>query len=300
MRLGEQVLEAEAAGVDRVQIDVMDGRFVPNITFGAVAIECLRPLTHIQLEAHLMVTPPEDFIDGIAQAGADTIIVHQEATPHLHRALQQIRNLGKKAGVALNPSSPACLVSEVLDDVQIVLVMTVNPGFGGQEFIPRTIHKIREIREMIRERGTDCELEVDGGINLETAPEAIKAGANVLVAGTAVFGAQDGVATAIRELIARCTPFDTRTRNSIGMSDRPHELRDISLGACESSRRDSNETSPDLKSLVRNLKDEAEAKAIWRTLEQTKWNRKETARLLNISYKALLYKIRQFNLDRRS
>ena len=209
MRLGEQVREAEAAGVDRVQIDVMDGRFVPNITFGAVAIECLRPLTRIQLEAHLMVRPPEDFIERIAQAGADTIIVHQEATPHLHRALQQIRSLGKRAGVALNPSSPACLVSEVLEDVQLVLVMTVNPGFGGQKFIPRTLHKIREIHEMIRKRGMDCELEVDGGIDLQTAPEAVKAGANVLVAGTAVFGAQCGVAQAVRELLARCTPFET-------------------------------------------------------------------------------------------
>ncbi|MGH9356004.1 MAG: ribulose-phosphate 3-epimerase [Terriglobia bacterium] len=209
MRLGEQVREAEASGVDRVQIDVMDGRFVPNITFGAVAIECLRPLTRIQLEAHLMVAPPEDFIDSIAKAGADTIIVHQEATPHLHRAVQQIRNLGKKAGVALNPSSPACLLTEVLEDVQMVLVMTVNPGFGGQKFIPRALHKVRELRAMIRERGMNCELEVDGGINFETAPEAVKAGANVLVAGTAVFHFQGGVAEAIRELVTRCAPFES-------------------------------------------------------------------------------------------
>ncbi|MGH9359938.1 MAG: ribulose-phosphate 3-epimerase [Candidatus Acidiferrales bacterium] len=218
MRLGEQVREAEACGVDRVQIDVMDGRFVPNITFGAVAIECLRPLTQIQLEAHLMVAPPEDFIESMAKAGADTIIIHQEATPHLHRAVQQIRNLGKKAGVALNPASPACLVSEVLEDVQLILAMTVNPGFGGQHFIPNTLPKIRTIRRMIEERSLNCELEVDGGINFDTAPEAVNAGANVLVAGTAVFGFPGGVAAAIRELLARCAPFENR---SVGPHPQP-------------------------------------------------------------------------------
>lgn len=208
MRLGEQVLEAEAAGVDRVQIDVMDGRFVPNITFGAVAIKSLRPLTRLQLEAHLMVTPPEDFIQCIAEAGADTIIIHQEATPHLHRAVQQIHALGKKAGVALNPSSPACLLSEVLDDLQLVLVMTVNPGFGGQEFIPRTLHKIRRVRDMMQERGINCEVEVDGGINLHTAPQVVKAGANVLVAGTAVFDSPDGIAGAVQALLSACASFE--------------------------------------------------------------------------------------------
>lgn len=209
MRLGEQVQEAEAAGVDRVQIDVMDGRFVPNITFGAVAVESLRPLTQIQLEAHLMVQPPEDFIESIAQAGADTIIVHQEATPHLHRAIQHIHSLGKKAGVALNPSTPACLLSEVAESLQLILVMTVNPGFGGQEFIPETLRKIRQVREMVRERQIDCEVEVDGGINLETAPQVVKAGANVLVAGTAVFDCKQGIAAAIRDLLAVCSPSGT-------------------------------------------------------------------------------------------
>lgn len=205
MRLGEQVQEAEAAGVDRVQIDVMDGRFVPNITFGTVAVESLRPLTQIQLEAHLMVQPPEDFIESIAQAGADTIIVHQEATPHLHRAIQHIHSLGKKAGVALNPSTPASLLSEVAESLQLILVMTVNPGFGGQEFIPETLRKIRQVREMIHERQIDCEVEVDGGINLETAPQVVKAGANVLVAGTAVFDCKQGIAAAIRDLLAVCS-----------------------------------------------------------------------------------------------
>ncbi|MGH9470621.1 MAG: ribulose-phosphate 3-epimerase [Terriglobia bacterium] len=204
MRLGEQAQEAEAAGVDRIQIDVMDGRFVPNITFGANAVQCLRPLVRLQLEAHLMVEPPEDFIEEIARAGADTIIVHQEATPHLHRAIQQIHGLGKRAGVALNPSTPASLLSEALEIVELALVMTVNPGFGGQEFIPQTLSKIRQVRGMLRERGVNAEVEVDGGITLETAPEAVRAGADVLVAGTSVFGAEEGVAAAIRGLEAAC------------------------------------------------------------------------------------------------
>src|SRR5579884_2901681 len=202
MRLGEQVQEAEAAGVDRVQIDVMDGRFVPNITFGAVVVKCLRPVTRLQLEAHLMVQPPEDFIEPIARAGADTIIVHQEATPHLHRAIQHIHSLGKKAGVALNPSTPAELLSEVIGNVELVLVMTVNPGFGGQEFIMETLPKIRKVREQIEARGLDCEVEVDGGINLETAHLAVQAGANVLVAGSSVFDCKNGVAAAIQSLIS--------------------------------------------------------------------------------------------------
>ena len=201
-RLGEQVQAVEAAGADRVQVDVMDGRFVPNITFGALAIEALRPLTRLTIEAHLMVDHPEDFIATYARAGADTIIVHQEATSHLHRTLQQIRALGKKAGVALNPSTPAMLISEVLPSVGLVLVMTVNPGFGGQEFIPATLEKIRQVRRAIEERGLDCEVEVDGGINEETARQVAEAGANVLVAGSAVFGSKDGVAAAIQRLLA--------------------------------------------------------------------------------------------------
>ena len=201
-RLGEQVLEVEAAGVDRVQIDVMDGRFVPNITFGTQAVASLRPLTRLTLETHLMVEPPEDFIESFAEAGADTIIIHQEATPHLHRALQQIHGLGKKAGVAINPSTPASLLSEVIGSLDLVLVMTVNPGFGGQEFIMETLPKIREIRRQIEEKGLACELEVDGGINLQTASLAVEAGANVLVAGSSVYGCKDGVAAAIQALLA--------------------------------------------------------------------------------------------------
>jgi ribulose-phosphate 3-epimerase len=180
----------------------MDGRFVPNITFGTLAVECLRPLTRLTLEAHLMVEPPEDFIERFARAGADTIIVHQEATAHLHRAIEQIHSLGKKAGVALNPSTPASTLSEVLGSLQLILVMTVNPGFGGQEFIPETLGKIRQVRRDLRERGVNCEVEVDGGINVETARLAVEAGANVLVAGSAVFDSKDGVAAAIRRLLA--------------------------------------------------------------------------------------------------
>ncbi|MGH9343436.1 MAG: ribulose-phosphate 3-epimerase [Terriglobia bacterium] len=204
MRLGEQVQEAEAAGVDRVQIDVMDGHFVPVISFGAGVVKSIRSVTRLKLEAHLMVQPPEDFIDDMAQAGADTIIVHQEATPHLHRAIQQIHALGKQAGVAINPATPASTLTEVVALVELVLVMTVNPGFGGQEFIASTLPKIRQVREMIEERGIHCDLEVDGGINLETAPQAAQAGANVMVAGTSVYGHRAGVAAGVEELLAAC------------------------------------------------------------------------------------------------
>jgi len=204
-RLGEEVLAVEAAGIERFQVDVMDGRFVPNITFGVQAIESLRPLTRLGIEAHLMVEPPEDFIERFAKAGADTIIVHQEATPHLHRAIQHIHHLGKKAAVAINPSTPAAMLSEVLGSLQMVLVMTVNPGFGGQDFIPETLSKIRQVRNALQERGLDCEIEVDGGINHETARSVVEAGANVLVAGSAVYDAKEGVAAAIHQLLASCT-----------------------------------------------------------------------------------------------
>jgi ribulose-phosphate 3-epimerase len=205
MRLGEQVKAVESAGVDRVQIDVMDGRFVPNITFGPLAVKALRPLTHLTLETHLMVEPPEGFIEVFAVAGADTIIVHQEATPHLHRVVQQIHSLGKKAGVALNPSTPVSTLSEILDRLQLVLVMTVNPGFGGQQFIPETLTKIREVRDVITDRGLDCEVEVDGGIHEQTAPLVVNAGADVLVAGSAVYDAKDGIAAAINRLLECAT-----------------------------------------------------------------------------------------------
>lgn len=189
--------------MDRFQVDVMDGRFVPNITFGTLAVRSLRPLTNLIIEAHLMVTPPEDFIGAFAEAGADTIIVHQEATPHLHRALEQIRHLGKRAAVALNPSTPAGMLSEVLEMVQLILVMTVNPGFGGQKFIRATLPKIRQVRNALTERGLECEVEVDGGINEETIALAAEAGADVMVAGSSVYDAPGGVGPAIARLISR-------------------------------------------------------------------------------------------------
>jgi ribulose-phosphate 3-epimerase len=200
-RLGQEVQAAEAASVDRVQIDVMDGRFVPNITFGPQVVRALRPRTSLTLEVHLMVTPPEEFIERFAEAGADTLIVHQESTPHLHRCIQRIHALGKKAAVAINPSTPVTMLSEILDSLQLVLVMTVNPGFGGQEFIPETLGKLRTLRRIFTERGLDCELEVDGGIHEQTAREVVQAGANVLVAGSAVFSAKDGVKAAVERLL---------------------------------------------------------------------------------------------------
>ena len=205
-RLGEQVRAVEAAGADRVHVDVMDGRFVPNLTFGPLIVESLRSVTKLPLEAHLMVARPEDFIQPFAAAGADTIIVHLETTPHLHRALQQIRSLGKNAGVVINPATPVDLISDVLGSVQLILVMTVNPGFGGQEFIPETLGKIRQVRAALRERRLTCDVEVDGGINEKTARQVVEAGANVLVAGSAIFGAPDGVAAAIQRLRTAAGP----------------------------------------------------------------------------------------------
>jgi ribulose-phosphate 3-epimerase len=199
-RLGEQVQEAESSGAGRIQVDVMDGQFVPNITFGPLVVEAVRRSTRLPIEVHLMIVEPERYVAEFASAGADVIIVHQEATPHLHRAIQQIHHLGKKAGVAINPSTPAAMLEDIMGDVDSVLVMTVNPGFGGQEFIAETLPKITRVRQMIVERGLACDIEVDGGINAATAPRVVKAGANLLVAGAFIFGSQEGVAAAIRRL----------------------------------------------------------------------------------------------------
>ena len=199
-RLGEHVKEAQVAGADRIQVDVMDGRFVPNITFGPLVVEAVRRSTRLPIEAHLMIVEPERYVAEFATAGADLIIVHQEATPHLHRAIQQIHHLGKKAGVAINPSTPAAMLGDIIGDVDSVLVMTVNPGFGGQEFIAGTLPKITRVRQMMVERGLERDIEVDGGISAATAPRVVKAGANLLVAGAFIFGSQEGVAAAIRRL----------------------------------------------------------------------------------------------------
>jgi ribulose-phosphate 3-epimerase len=201
-RLGEQVKEAEAAGADRIQVDVMDGRFVPNITFGPLVVEAVRRCVALPIEAHLMIVEPERYVADFASAGADVIIVHQEAALHLHRLVEQVHQLGKKAGVALNPSTPAATLEDILGDVDHVLVMTVNPGFGGQKFIESTLSKMTRVRQMMNERGLDRDIEVDGGIGVVTAPRVVKAGANLLVAGASVFAGKESVAEAVRQLRA--------------------------------------------------------------------------------------------------
>src|SRR6185312_5135504 len=201
-RLGEQVAAAQAGGADRLQIDVMDGRFVPNITVGPLVVEAVRRNTTLPLEAHLMIVEPERYVPDFASAGADVLIVHQEASVHLHRTIQQIKGLGKKAGVAINPATPLAVLQEILNDVDLVLCMTVNPGFGGQEFIPSMLSKIERLRVMIQQHGATCDLEVDGGIHAATAPQVVRAGANVLVAGSAVYGDPQGVAAGIATLRA--------------------------------------------------------------------------------------------------
>lgn len=204
-RLGDAIAEAAAAGADRIHVDVMDGHFVPNITIGPVVVQSLRRITSLPLECHLMIEDPDRYAPDFAAAGADTITVHPEGARHLHRTIQRIRDLGRRVGVALNPATSEVAIEEVLADVDLVLVMTVNPGFGGQKFIESTLPKIRRIREMIDAVNTDCELEVDGGIDAVTAERAVSAGARVLVAGSAVFGASDGVAAASKRILDAAT-----------------------------------------------------------------------------------------------
>ena len=200
-RLGEQVREAEAAGCARIQVDVMDGHFVPNITMGPLIVEAVRRSCTVPIEAHLMIAQPERYIADFAQAGADVIIVHLEAAPHLHRLLQQIKSLGKQAGVALNPATPALLLDGVWELLDLVLVMTVNPGFGGQAFIPATLPKLAGLRRLITERGLACDLEVDGGIGPQTIALAAQAGANLAVAGSAVFNQTRSVRENVERLL---------------------------------------------------------------------------------------------------
>ena len=200
--LGKHVGEAEQAGADRIHIDVMDGHFVPNISMGAPIIESLRRITHLPLEIHLMISNPDFFLDEFTEAGSDAFLVHWEGNNNLHRTIQRIKVLGKRASVAINPATPAAVLEEILQDVDQVVVMTVNPGFGHQPFIHTTLSKIRRVRQLIDEIKCGCDLEVDGGIDPATAPLVVAAGANVLVAGSAIFSAGDGVAAAMRRLRA--------------------------------------------------------------------------------------------------
>ncbi|HEX4573347.1 MAG TPA: ribulose-phosphate 3-epimerase [Dongiaceae bacterium] len=200
-RLGEELRAVTAAGADYIHVDVMDGHFVPNLTIGPVVVKALRPHSALPFDVHLMIAPVDPYIPDFANAGADIITVHAEAGPHLHRSLQLVKHQGKKAGVSLNPATPISAIEHVWDDIDLVLVMSVNPGFGGQSFIPAQLEKIAELRRRIDGSGRPIELEVDGGINAETAPRVVAAGADVLVAGTATFtGGPAAYAENIRRL----------------------------------------------------------------------------------------------------
>jgi ribulose-phosphate 3-epimerase len=204
-RLGEHVAEAQRAGADRIHIDVMDGHFVPNLAIGAPIVESLRRVTSLPMETHLMISDPDSFLDEFAAAGSDSFLVHWEGNNNLHRTVQRIRALGKRAGVVINPATTADVLEEILPDLDQVLVMTVNPGFGHQHFLPSTLPKIRRVSQMIKQMKPDCELGVDGGIDDATAPLVVVAGANVLVAGSSIFATSRGVEAAIESLRAAIT-----------------------------------------------------------------------------------------------
>ncbi|MDC2864749.1 MULTISPECIES: ribulose-phosphate 3-epimerase [unclassified Bacillus (in: firmicutes)] len=190
-RLGEEIKDVEKGGADYIHVDVMDGHFVPNITIGPLIVEAIRPITSLPLDVHLMIENPDQYIEAFAKAGADIITVHVEACPHLHRTIQLIKSQGIKAGVVLNPHTPVSMIEHVLEDIDMVLLMTVNPGFGGQKFIHSVLPKVKQVADMIRERNLEVEIEIDGGVNVETAKLCVEAGANVLVAGSAVYNEKD-------------------------------------------------------------------------------------------------------------
>lgn len=215
-RLGVQVREAEEAGADYIHVDVMDGHFVPNLTFGIPVVRALAGVTGLPLDVHLMIQSPENLIDDFVEAGADMVTVHVETCPHLHRTVSQIREAGAMAGVALNPATPISLIEPILNYVNLVLVMSVNPGFGGQSFIEGTLTKIRELRETLEMNRLPVEIEIDGGIDLETAPKAVAAGTDVLVAGTAIFNTCAPVAENIDALRRSVARSEQRSRGAGG------------------------------------------------------------------------------------
>jgi len=199
-RLGEQVAEAAQAGADRIHVDVMDGHFVPNLSMGAPVVQSLRRVTNLPLETHMMITDPDFFLDEFVEAGSDSFIVHWEGNNNLNRTVRRIKELGKRAGVAINPATPASVLEEILTDVDLILVMTVNPGFGHQHFLESTLPKIARVRQMIERARVEIELEVDGGIDACTAPMVSAAGASVFVAGSSIFGSTEGIAAAMDRL----------------------------------------------------------------------------------------------------
>jgi len=190
-RLAEEVAAVAAAGADVIHIDVMDGHFVPNLTLGPLIVEAIRPVTDLPFDVHLMITNPDAFLEAFARAGADWISVHVETCPHLHRTINRIKELGKKAGVVLNPATPLTTLDFILEEVDYILIMSVNPGFGGQKFIPSALRKVSELKNILRTRGLEIPIEIDGGINLETIGAAVKAGAEIFVAGSAIFGTEN-------------------------------------------------------------------------------------------------------------
>lgn len=214
--LAEEIRCVESAGAEYIHLDVMDGHFVPNITIGPPVIRALRHITDLPFDVHLMISDPGKHLPAFADAGANILTVHVEATPHLHRVLQQTLALGVRPGVSLNPATPTSLISEVLNDVDSVLVMSVNPGFGGQKFIDRSLVRIAELRRMLDDAGSDAELKVDGGININTAERVVAAGATVLVAGTAIFDREEGIAAAISGLRHAGSKGSLRRASAIG------------------------------------------------------------------------------------